>query len=215
MESRYLYRGKRIENGEWNGKWVEGRYYEFMGKSYIFEQPFTSGNLTYEIDPSTICQCTGLKDKNGKLIWENDICDRKEKYPEIVKYTGGDWTLDYSYVYKKEYGHAFCNLGFYATERKSVKVIGNVFDNPELLEVQQYREIGTVEECRAAVEKQTAKKVKSISQVKDGDSYVGLIGRCPCCGDILEEDTVYCDCGQRLDWNTDTVTDQEDTEARR
>jgi hypothetical protein len=42
--------------------------------------------------------------------------------------------------------------------------------------------------------------VKSISQVKDGDSYVGLIVRCPCCGDILEEDTVYCDCGQRLDW---------------
>ena len=69
-----------------------------------------------------------------------------------------------------------------------------------LEEIQQYREIGTVEECRAAMEKQTAKKVKSISQVKDGDSYVGLIGRCPCCGDILEEDTVYCDCGQRLDW---------------
>lgn len=69
-----------------------------------------------------------------------------------------------------------------------------------LEEIQQYRAIGTPEECRAAVEKQTAKKVKSISQVKDGDSYVGLIGRCPCCGDILEEDTVYCDCGQRLDW---------------
>lgn len=69
-----------------------------------------------------------------------------------------------------------------------------------LEEVQQYRKIGTVEECREAVEKQTAKKVKSISPVKDGDSYVGLIGRCPCCGDILEEDTVYCDCGQRLDW---------------
>ena len=69
-----------------------------------------------------------------------------------------------------------------------------------LEEVQKYRKIGTVEECREAVEKQTAKKVKSISLVKDGDSYVGLIGRCPCCGDILEEDTVYCDCGQRLDW---------------
>ena len=67
--------------------------------------------------------------------------------------------------------------------------------------VQQYRQIGTVEECREAVEKQIAKKVKSISPVKDGDSYVGLIGRCPCCGDILEEDTVYCDCGQRLDWS--------------
>ena len=48
----------------------------------------------------------------------------------------------------------------------------------------QYRKIGTLEECRAAVEKQTAKKVKSISQIKDGDSYVGLIGRCPCCGHI-------------------------------
>jgi len=69
-----------------------------------------------------------------------------------------------------------------------------------LKEIQQYRAIGTPEECRLAVEKQTAKKVKSISQIKDGDSYVGLIGRCPCCGDILEEDTVYCDCGQRLDW---------------
>lgn len=68
-----------------------------------------------------------------------------------------------------------------------------------LEELKQYRAIGTPEECRTAVEKQTAKKVKSISQVKDGDSYVGLIGRCPCCGDILEEDTVYCDCGQRLD----------------
>ena len=65
---------------------------------------------------------------------------------------------------------------------------------------EEYKAIGTPEECRTAVEKQTAKKVKSISQVKDGNSYVGLIGRCPCCGDILEEDTVYCDCGQRLDW---------------
>jgi len=67
--------------------------------------------------------------------------------------------------------------------------------------------INALEECRTAVEKQTAKKVKSISQVKDGDSYVGLIGRCPCCGDILEEDTVYCDCGQRLDWGTSDEID--------
>lgn len=71
----------------------------------------------------------------------------------------------------------------------------------------RYEDIGTLEECRAAVEKQTAKKVKSISQVKDGDSYVRLIGRCPCCGDVLEEDTVYCDCGQRLDWETSDEID--------
>ena len=72
---------------------------------------------------------------------------------------------------------------------------------------EEYKAIGTPEECRTAVEKQTAKKVKSISQIKDGDSYVGLIGRCPCCGDILEEDTVYCDCGQRLDWGTSDEID--------
>lgn len=72
---------------------------------------------------------------------------------------------------------------------------------------EEYKAIGTPEECRVAVEKQTAKKVKSISQVKDGDSYVGLIGRCPCCGDILKEDTVYCDCGQRLDWGTSDEID--------
>lgn len=65
----------------------------------------------------------------------------------------------------------------------------------------------TFDSLLKAREKQTAKKVKSISQVKDGDSYGGLIGRCPCCGDILEEDTVYCDCGQRLDWGTSDETD--------
>lgn len=65
----------------------------------------------------------------------------------------------------------------------------------------------TFDSLLKAREKQTAKKVKSISQVKDGDIYVGLIGRCPCCGDILEEDTVYCDCGQRLDWGTSDETD--------
>lgn len=130
MENRFLCRGKRLDNGEW----VVGHYYEVMGKSYIFEPHFTSENFTYEVDPSTICQCTGLRDKNGKLIFENDICDRKEEYPEIVKYNEGDWTLDYSYSKDKESGYCYCNLGFYVLERKCVKVIGNTFDNPELLE---------------------------------------------------------------------------------
>lgn len=85
----------------------------------------------------------------------------------------------------------------YVRLAKAHRTVGRAIE-----ECAKYEEIGTPEECRAAVEKQTAKKVKSISQVKDGDSYVGLIGRCPCCGDILEEDTVYCDCGQRLDWGT-------------
>ena len=114
-------------------------------------------------------------------------------------------------------GNNLLNLGLYEQVDNLLQSQGRSLAAIEELEaeVEEYRTIGTPEECRAAVEKQTVKKVKSISQVKDGDSYVGLIGRCPCCGDILEEGTVYCDCGQKLDWNTDTVADQEDTEARR
>lgn len=137
MEYRYLFRGKRIDNGEW----VEGYLsYPFCTKkgneSYYFYAKDSLGFFCRcVVDASTICQCTGLKDKNGKLIWENDICDRKEEYPEIVKYNNGDWTLDYSYSKDKESGYCYCNLGFYVLERKCVKVIGNVIDNPELLEV--------------------------------------------------------------------------------
>lgn len=43
--------------------------------------------------------------------------------------------LDYSYLFRSEYGRDYCNLGFYAGERNCVQVIGNIFDNPELLEV--------------------------------------------------------------------------------
>ena len=143
MEDRYLFKAKRVDNGEW----VKGSYLYDDGRNihYIFANEIVCPNCIndcrkefslqdYEVDPSTICQCTGLKDKNGKLIWENDICDRKEPYPEIVKYCNGDWTLDYSYAIHKESGGCYCNLGFYTEERKCVEVIGNIFDNPELLE---------------------------------------------------------------------------------
>lgn len=137
---RKTFRAKRIDNGEW----VEGYYVKaldmydkeihaiFDTMTTFYACGETSG---FElVDPETICQYTGLIDKNGKKIWKNDICDRKEQYPEIVKYRDGDWTLDYSYVSHKESGGCYCNLGFYAEERKCVEVIGNIFDNPELLE---------------------------------------------------------------------------------
>lgn len=128
MEDRFLFRGKRKDNGEW----TEGFLLKRWDGLWIFSIDEKFADF---IIPSTICQCTGLKDKNGKLIWENDICDRKEQYPEIVEYRNGDWTLDYSYASYKESGVCYCNLGFYTEERKCVEVIGNIFDNPELLEV--------------------------------------------------------------------------------
>ena len=147
MEDRYLYKAKTTpkEKGEFNNVWVTGNLIVSNGKYYIHPV----GNVVnvkseigriivmHEVIPDTICRCTGLKDRNSKLIWENDICDRKEEYPEIVKYNNGDWTLDYSYSKGKESGYCYCNLGFYALERKYVEVIGNIFDNQELLESEE------------------------------------------------------------------------------
>lgn len=69
-----------------------------------------------------------------------------------------------------------------------------------LEEVLQYRAIGTVDECQSAVERMKPKKPIDILMVRDNDGYIGLIGKCPCCDDIVEEDTLYCDCEQKLDW---------------
>lgn len=140
MEDRYLCKAKRTDNGEWVEGYliVDEKDYSkyFIGYVLGTNEDGTPHDLdAAQVNPSTICQCTGLKDKNGKLIWENDVCNRKEEYPEIVKYNKGDWTLDYSYSKDRESGYCYCNLGFYVLERKCVEVIGNMIDNPELLEV--------------------------------------------------------------------------------
>ena len=72
MEDRYLSKAKRIDNGEW----VEGYLiFSFTGIPYIVQEydHILEVIQMYEVDISTICRCTGLKDKNERLIWENDI----------------------------------------------------------------------------------------------------------------------------------------------
>lgn len=143
MEDRYLFKAKRLDNGEWEiGSLIALPTGEYEISNKCNNPPdcdpmWDKVVITHRVDSTTICQCTGLKDRNGNLIWENDICDRKEEYPEIVKYNNGDWTLDYSYSKCKESGYCYCNLGFYALERKYVEVIGNIFDNSELLESEE------------------------------------------------------------------------------
>lgn len=137
-----LFKAKREDNG----KWVEGYYqkgYDLLGnEEYLIFHADSYNVWEYaEIVPETLCQFTGLCDKNGKKIWENDICDRKEKYPEVVKMTNGEWTLDYSYAIGRDYGNGYYNLGFYVNERKCVEVIGNIFDQPELLQEESNEQI--------------------------------------------------------------------------
>ena len=86
------------------------------------------------IDPDTLCQYTGLTDKNGKKIWENDICEMV--YDGVVHIYIIVWDkeeLDFKGTNGKEnYGINFEYLGCC----EEIVVIGNIFDNPELLEVE-------------------------------------------------------------------------------
>lgn len=149
MESRYLYRGKRIDNGEWaEGNLIQNSDAEDGWEAIIIpaknSNMFTKhikhgyGDLGYEnwyrVDPATICQCTGLKDKNGKLIFENDIMEAHidEDFPEDVSrfkvgWNGKGWIENHPDGVDREY------LDDFDTEH--FKVVGNIFDNPELLEV--------------------------------------------------------------------------------
>ena len=149
MEDRYLCKAKRTDNGEWIiGGLVR---YGFTGREKYYIVPnYASDLYALEIDPSTICWCTGLRDKTGKLIWENDIVsfedtgeegyEYKEGFDFVnkakVEFAEGRWSLtdfasDNSGVMAEMYDHAeFMEFWQYC------EVIGNVFDNPELLELQ-------------------------------------------------------------------------------
>lgn len=117
-----LFRAKRIDNGEW----VEGQYAYMLNPRTESGEPIKhlicNGTNIFNdvIDPSTLCQYTGLKDWNGKMIWENDIIDTP--YQRFaVTYSDGIWG-DKDGVPMRE--SIFGEGG---------TVVGNIFDNPELL----------------------------------------------------------------------------------
>lgn len=66
MKDRCLFKAKIC-----NGEWVAGFLHCKDDKWYISNK--AGSPFAYEVRPDTICQCTGLRDKNGKLIWENDV----------------------------------------------------------------------------------------------------------------------------------------------
>lgn len=71
------FKAKRLDNGEW----VCGYFYEENGNTYIIEnrqkESMLNRNVTYEVDPSTVCQFTGMKDSEGNEIWEGDLVNER------------------------------------------------------------------------------------------------------------------------------------------
>lgn len=137
-----LFRAKRIADGEW----VEG-YYAMMGKGnlirhYIVQNCALTGlfedpedNMYFndvEIDPETICQYTGLTDKNGNRIWENDIVgawsEGKTYIGRVKRRVDGLYIIYPSYQKQEFWGLCPDENG-----KTTVEVIGNILDNPELL----------------------------------------------------------------------------------
>ena len=121
MNDRYLYRAKSIDDGEW----VQGYLYGIWERRYILWGMTNDVPNMVEVDPSTICQCTGLKDKNGKLIWENDILNRGNLVVTWREELASYCITKKGWMYQHFFGEA--------VDACDCEVIGNIFDNPELL----------------------------------------------------------------------------------
>ena len=111
------------------GHWVEGHYYEDLQDgewcSWIKD---CNDIIHYKVDKNTLGQFTGVLDKNGKEIWEHDIVDW-DGVKMLVEFIDGGFCMH------ENYEDATLHDLFF--ERNEINVIGNRFDNPELLKTEE------------------------------------------------------------------------------
>lgn len=133
MNREILFKAKRIDNGEW----VEGQYAYITNPLTEDGKPIKhlicNGTNIFNdlIDPDTLCQYTGLTDKNGKKIWENDIVRNEKGDIGVVQ-----WFEEHAaFMIWNKTKHYICYLA--ENDFSKIEIAGNEFDNPELLEVEQ------------------------------------------------------------------------------
>ena len=139
------FRGKRLDNGEWiYGSLLVSHFKDDKKERYFITQ--FSGNYTFEheVDPATVGQFTGLRDKNGRDIWEGDIFkeDGSGIVRSVFRVPGGlafeDNPVSFGYDHRAPV-YPYSSIA----ETQSVswlsqccEVIGNIHDNPELLKTE-------------------------------------------------------------------------------
>lgn len=131
MNREHLYKAKR--NGS-NKEWIEGYYAKIGDRHFILTAFGANKGFTdfVEINSDTVCEYTGLQDKNGKKIFEGDIVRRidlhnvKEPSAGFIEYDTENTSFLIHWVDIQNYSATF-------PWKDRIKVIGNVFDNPELL----------------------------------------------------------------------------------
>ena len=133
-----LFRGKtKAHHRDDGGYWLYGDLVQLVRNERLVFM-YNELEILEEIDPETVGQYTGLKDKNGKRIFEGDIVQWKDEnfnnYTSVVEWCGEKWNYPAFDLAKHDYE---CNGLQYVHEDCIIEVIGTIYDNPELLEMKK------------------------------------------------------------------------------